>query len=1095
MSLDNNAKVCGLDRSREALFDGGNTDQPARTSDGSGFPFIKFEKRDIDQSLSRRFEQQAETYPERLAIKTDRQTINYCAANRQANRIGRAILDSGSKSRKPIGILMDKDAPLILSILGVLKTGRCYVPLDPSLPISRMIYSLEYSMADLILTDKQSLERAIELAGSKMGVVCYEEIDCGIPANNLELKCSPYAIAFILYTSGSTGMPKGVVQTNRNKLHSTRNYTNSIGIVPNDRVSVLSSFSFGAAAMDMFAGLLNGASLWPFDLKSRGLRALIRWLIENEITIYHSVPTVLRHLMWTVTDEDRFPNLRVIDLGGEVVRKVDVDLFKRVFSANCTLVNGLGCTELNVVRQFHIRHDTEINTDPVPVGYGVDDVEVLLMDENGQPTRQGEIGEIVIRSRHLALGYWRMPGLTRSVFKPDPDRGGMRRYHTGDLARLLSDGRLVVVGRKDSQVKIRGCRVELGEIESKLLEMDGIKEVAVVPRVSALGEKVLVAYVVPAGEPSPNIRRLRAYLLSHLPDYMVPAAFVFLDNLPQTFTGKIDRLSLPSHHNNNAGDEANFLPPQNSTEKAVAQIWMQLLDLDRVGIRDDFFELGGDSLLAMRLAEQIKNDFKVEMALRTLFHASTVEAQAKELETRRGAPSDSTEIKCFNNQPAAPLTLAQKRFWLRATRNLWRVVRLQGPLNLATLESALAEIVRRHDILRARISMIDREPVQETVPFRGWRLDVKEVSSLHEGEPSINVKDLIREEISRNLDLSRGPLFRTKLLRFGEDEHYLLLTMHHLVFDGWSWDLMRQEMEALYRAFSEGRRVRLEPLPIQYADYAKWQEESERKTNRRGEAVLYWKRKLANLPDIKLPDNGWLGRMPQPEQVEYIETPYTMPAKQSRALAEFAKQERTTLQVVLLSAYQILLSRYTGYTDIIVDFPVVGREHPETLKLIGCFVRDLAIRTDLSSDPTLRQLVSSVHQDMIEAYVHPEICFVEQAEEFRPAAGDLVFPFNFRMQPTPLSALNLPGIKASFFHLEHPKVTPHSRLSATKDAMKHILILDVVQNQAVIELRLTGKGLFFDRGHLAGMIEHLIILLDFLCSDPDIRISKLPLPR
>jgi amino acid adenylation domain-containing protein len=590
-------------------------------------PFIEFKKEDTEGSIPKRFEQQVDKYPDRMAIKTKNGTLTYEALNRAANQLARAILAQYEPSEEPIPLLLKPGAKMVIAILGVLKAGKTWVPLDPSYPYVRLTYILEDSQAKLVLTDNKNFPLANELAQDLYQLLNIDQIDNSFSDENLGLPISGNALAHILYTSGSTGQPKGVVHNHRNVLHYIRVHTNALHICKDDRLSLLSSFVHIAGVTATFRALLNGAALFPFDLMGEGIVNLATWLEREEITIYQSVPTVFRHLIDILNGDTNFPKLRLIHLGGERVTNRDVALYQKWFSPHCLLLNNLGATEVSTYRNYFINKETKISGSVVPVGYAVEDKEVLLLDEAGNDVGFNRIGEIAVRSPYLALGYWRKPEVTRQAFLPDHEDGSKRIYLTGDLGLMRPDGCLEYHGRKDFQVKIRGYRIKVAEIEMALLDHERIKEVAVIARENQNGEQMLVAYLVPAKQPTPTVSELQRFLNKRLPNYMVPSAFVRLDAIPLTPNGKIDRRALPVP--GQADLEKSFVAPRTPVEERLASIWTEVLHREPIGIYDNFFELGGHSLLATQVISRISEALSVAIPLRSLFETPTVAGLAE----------------------------------------------------------------------------------------------------------------------------------------------------------------------------------------------------------------------------------------------------------------------------------------------------------------------------------------------------------------------------------------------------------------------------------------------------------------------------------
>ncbi len=666
--------------------------------------FIEFTKAEIEQSIGSRFESIVKKYPNRIAIKTRRHEWTYVELNRRADQIAGTILDLLGEGEDHVALLFEHDAPMIAAMLGALKAGKTYVPLDPGHPHERLVHLIKHSQATVVLTNCRNLAQAQEVwsavaeRSDDTALDNVENLEGKAPsqlrpagaldnyliniddeiafAARLNLKdVRPDNVAYILYTSGSTGQPKGVMQNHRNVLHHIRAYTNNLHLNCDDRLTLFSSYCFDASVMDIYGALLNGATLYPIDIKEDGLEDLSRYLADQRITVYHSTPTVYRYFINTVTqtsnngdqvstvsgpgsrrglparrgagDRVTLPDLRLVVLGGEKVVRTDVESYQRHFSDNCLFVNGLGPTEATVVLQNFIDKQTEFSGASIPVGFPVAGTEVLLLNKHGKPTEIA--GEIAIKSEHVALGYWRNDEATANAFvvhaasmHADASSGNQRIYRTGDLGRRLPDGSIQFEGRKDFQVKIRGFRIELGEIEAALAQHPSVREGVVVANETGNGDQRLVAYVVshvghngswssdaaqalsPNSSPSgkgEGVSDLREFLRRKLPEYMVPSSVVILDSLPLTASGKLNRLALPAP----AGHfERAKVAPQTRLEKSLAAIWADVLQVEAIGANDNFFELGGHSLLAVRLFAQIEKKLGRHMPLSTLFQAPTV---------------------------------------------------------------------------------------------------------------------------------------------------------------------------------------------------------------------------------------------------------------------------------------------------------------------------------------------------------------------------------------------------------------------------------------------------------------------------------------
>lgn len=605
--------------------------------------FLEFSREETDQSIPERFEKIAQKYPDRLAVKTKNHSLTYNDLNSAANRMAHTILSQRGRKNEPVALLMEHDAPVIAAILGALKAGKFYVPLDPSLPHLRVKYILEDLQASYIVTNNKNLPLAKSLAGTVIDLVNIDELD-SLPDGNPCIGIQPESLSWVIYTSGSTGKPKGVIQNHLNVLHFMMNYTNALHICVDDRLTLLYSFSVNGGAHDIFAALLNGAALFPLDLKEDGFTQLGDWLIEERITIYHSVPTVFRQFVEGLTGQSEFPDIRIIRLGGEPVYKRELDFFKKLFSKDCILVNRLGSSETGSLRMYFVNKETQTSGNLVPVGYAVLDNEILLVDDAGKQIA-GDEGEIAVKTRYVSPGYWGRPDLTDAVFLPSPTGGEERIYRTGDLGRMLPDGCLLHLGRKDFFVKIRGYRIDIDEIEAALRECSSIKEAVVVARNNNSGDERLVAYLVPTVQPGPKVGELRRFLNEKLPDYMIPHDFVTLEAIPLTDTRKVDRKALPDPGTSRPALTTPYVAPRTPIEKELAKIWAEVLSTDEVGIHDDFFDLGGHSLSATQIISRVIATFELQLPVRALFDSPTVAAMSVVISSKEGQKADEEDLK------------------------------------------------------------------------------------------------------------------------------------------------------------------------------------------------------------------------------------------------------------------------------------------------------------------------------------------------------------------------------------------------------------------------------------------------------------------
>jgi acyl-coenzyme A synthetase/AMP-(fatty) acid ligase/acyl carrier protein len=579
--------------------------------------FIEFKQEAIDQSVSERFEQQVAKYPGRIAVRSTTHTFTYDELNRAANRIARAILDRSDAVQQPIAVLFEHGAPFVIASLGVLKAGNVQVSLESGFPQARLRYMLEQSNATMLVTDDANLALARQLGD--IPLINIDEIGGRFTDGNPGMSIRPDAFAAVAYTSGSTGTPKGVVWNQRGLLHAVMRHTNMFHICADDRMVM-----FRASLRPCLYALLNGATYYPVALRDEAVLALAEWLTQEKITIYRSAVSAFRSFGATLAAGENFPHLRLILLFGEQMYHPDVALYRRHFARTSILASSLGCLEFDDYAYYFVDQDVPLQGDAVPGGYPIADAEILLLDDGGRPVGADQIGEIAIVSRHNPAGYWQKANPTPAALPRPAGRKDESTYLTGDLGRRGPDGCLFHHGRKDFQVKIRGYRVELTEIEAALLDIAGVKAAAVAGWEDTPGHKRVVAYIVREGAHVPPVAELRRILGDKLPDYMLPSAFITVDALPLTATGKVDRRALPSPGRARPALKTAFVAPRTPLEEKLAQLWADMLGLDGVGVHDGFLELGGDSLLATQVVSRVLTQFHVRVPLRALFDAPTV---------------------------------------------------------------------------------------------------------------------------------------------------------------------------------------------------------------------------------------------------------------------------------------------------------------------------------------------------------------------------------------------------------------------------------------------------------------------------------------
>jgi amino acid adenylation domain-containing protein len=941
-----------------------------------------------DKCIQRLFEEQAERSPDATAIVSGARTLTYREVNRRANVLARRLREHGVGPDVFVGLCAERSPEMVMAMLGILKAGGAYVPLDVNYPPERLRFMLQEVEAPVLLTQQQFLP-SLPSDAARVFLLDADghELDAA-GDENVAADTTPDNLAYVIYTSGSTGTPKGVGVPHRAIARLVRE-TDYVRLTPADRVAQVSNPSFDAITFEVWGALLNGGQLviLPGDvtLSPSDFAAQLR---EQKVTALFLTTALFNHV--ARAEPRAFGSLRYVLLGGEAVAPKWVrEVLLRGKPEH--LLNVYGPTENTTFSTWHEVREVSPEATTVPIGRPIANTQAYVLDVRGQAVPPGTPGELYLGGPGLARGYLRRPGLTAEKFVPHPfgREGGERLYRTGDLVSQLPDGDIEFIGRVDHQVKVRGFRIELGEVEAVLKRHEGVKDAVVLVREDGeAGEKRLVAYVTTEPERTPTAGDLRYHLREHLPEYMLPSTFMMLDVLPLTRNGKVDRGALPAPEEERPELEQVYVAPRTPVEEMLAGLWESVLRVRRVGAHDNFFELGGHSLLATQLISRVRNAFALEIPLRRLFDEPTVAglAQVIEAEMRAGQETPELPLLPAPRGDALPLSYAQQRLWFlnqlmpeSTAYHLPIALRLRGPLNVAALEQSLNGVIRRHEAMRTVFAVTGGEPEQIINPFQYAPLSLVDLSSLPERERAARVARLAVEEAGRIFDLQRGPLTRIRLLRLGEGEHVLLLTMHHIVSDGWSMEVLTREALSLYSAFSAGLPSPLEELPVQYADYAAWQrrwldgEVLERQ-------LSYWRDRLDRAPALELPTDHH--RPPVQGFRGATLSTWLGPALCER-LKTLARSEGATMFMALLAGLQALLSRYTGQEDICVGTAVANRRRAEVEGLVGFFVNTLVLRTDLSGDPTFRQLLRRVREVCLGAYAHQDVPFEALVERLR----------------------------------------------------------------------------------------------------------------
>ncbi|WNG56955.1 amino acid adenylation domain-containing protein [Archangium gephyra] len=1044
------------------------------------------------------FEAWADRTPEAVAVSFGEERLTYGELNRKANRLAHHLRGLGVGPDVPVGLCVRRSMDLAVGVLGILKAGGAYVPLDPAYPAERLALMLGASRAPVLLTQKPLGDTLPASEAKRLYLDEEAALWTGCAESNPEQVSGPEALAYVIYTSGSTGVPKGVAMHHRPLLNLIRWQVARSAEKP--RTLQFSALSFDVSFQELFSTWGAGGELVliPEELRLEA-RALLEKLDSSGVQRLFLPFVALQNLAEEAEREGLVPRaLKEVITAGEQLR-VTPALRRLMKGLGGVLENQYGPTETHVATAYRLEGDPETWPEVPSIGRPISNTSVHLLDEKRAPVPVGVVGELYIGGAAVARGYLHRPELTEERFIPDEYKAkpGGRLYRTGDYARYLEDGNLEFLGRRDAQVKVRGFRIELAEVESALSRHPAVKDVVVAAREDGAGARKLVAYVVtsplPLGEgrgegvtaPGLNAEVLRTWLKNRLPEYMVPSAFMCLESFPLTPSGKVDRRALPEPEAEGTGQEK-YEAPRTALEQAVAEIWAPLLGVRRVGAHDSFFELGGHSLLAMRVTSRLREVLKVDLPVRVLFEAPTVAELASRLEALSKANPEPRlpPLVPVPRQGALPLSFAQQRLWFldrihpsSALYNLALVLRLEGVLDVAALERSFQALVQRHEALR---TTFPQGGVQVVSAAMELPLAVVDLRELPEGAREEEARRLASGEVERSFDLKTGPLLRVTLLRTGEAEHVLVMAMHHIVSDGWSMGVLTRELKALYEAFVEGRAPALEALPIQYADYATWQQ-----AWLRGEVLestlAWWCEQLRGAsPALELPTDR-----PRPAlqsyrgAVHYVHLPWEL----AEGLRKLSQKEGVTLFMTLLAGFQALLHRYSGQDDISVGSPIAGRDHAQLEGLIGFFVNVLVMRAKVRGEASFRELLHQVREVALGAYAHQEVPFEKLVEALNPVRDTSrapLFQVSFSLQNTPSPDLALPGIESRPVEL-------------TGQVSKHDLTLSLRETQAGLEGVVEYSTDLFDASTIVRMLGHLRTLLEGVVADPGHRVDELPL--
>ncbi|WP_273796460.1 non-ribosomal peptide synthetase DhbF [Bacillus sp. AGSP2] len=1031
-------------------------------------------------SLQDMFEKQAVLTPERIALMCDDIQVNYRKLNEEANRLARLLIEKGIGPEQFVALALPRSPEMVASMLGVLKTGAAYLPLDPEFPADRISYMLEDAKPSCIITTEEiaaSLPDDLAVPELVLDQAVTQEIIKRYSPENQDVSVSLDHPAYIIYTSGSTGRPKGVVVTQKSLSNFLLSMQEAFSLGEEDRLLAVTTVAFDISALELYLPLISGAQIVIAKKETIREPQALAQMIENfDINIMQATPTLWHALV--TSEPEKLRGLRVL-VGGEALPS---GLLQALQDLHCSVTNLYGPTETTIWSAAAFLEEGLKGVPPI--GKPIWNTQVYVLDNGLQPVPPGVVGELYIAGTGLARGYFHRPDLTAERFVADPyGPPGTRMYRTGDQARWRADGSLDYIGRADHQIKIRGFRIELGEIDAVLANHPHIEQAAVVVREDQPGDKRLAAYVV--ADAAIDTAELRRYMGASLPDYMVPSAFVEMDELPLTPNGKLDRKALPApDFSTSVSDRA----PRTPQEEILCDLFAEVLGLARVGIDDSFFELGGHSLLAARLMSRIREVMGAELGIAKLFDEPTVAGLAAHLDL---AQSARPALQRAERPEKIPLSFAQRRLWFlhclegpSPTYNIPVAVRLSGELDQGLLKAALYDLVRRHESLRTIF------PESQGTSYQHILDADRACPELHVTEiAEKELSDRLAEAVRYSFDLAAEPAFRAELFVIGPDEYVLLLLVHHIVGDGWSLTPLTRDLGTAYAARCHGRSPEWAPLAVQYADYALWQQEllgnEDDPNSLIAGQLAFWKETLKNLPDqLELPTD--YSRPAEPSH-DGDTIHFRIEPEFHKRLQELARANRVSLFMVLQSGLAALLTRLGAGTDIPIGSPIAGRNDDALGDLVGLFINTLVLRTDTSGDPSFRELLDRVREVNLAAYDNQDLPFERLVEVLNPArsrATHPLFQIMLAFQNTPDAELHLPDMESSL------------RINSVGSA-KFDLTLEISEDRLADGTPNGMEGLLeystdlFKRETAQALADRLMRLLEAAESDPDEQIGNL----
>ena len=1069
----------------------------------------------VTKTIQDLFTQQVRQTPNKIAAVDEQSYLTYQELNEKANQIARLLKNLGVKPGEFIGIYKQRDVDFLTAILAILKVGAVYVPLDNTYPAARINYMLANSQVRFLLTDIDEIEKFIKADKSyaelKYLICLNSQLETKLenlnilgsqsfqtlPTENLELDLSGIDPAYMIYTSGSTGLPKGVVIRQGGAINHIYAQFDALNLNQNLTFLQSAPASSDISVWQFLAPILIGGKTVIVSTETVCQpEKLFQVIQDRQITLVELVPVLLRSLvnyLSNLANESRLlPNLQWMMVTGESVTVDLVNSWLKLYPS-IPIVNAYGPSEAaDDITQYIIERPLAENRPSVPIGKPLANLNLCILDRAMKLMPIGVPGEICVSGYGVGVGYWANETKTKSSFVPNPfldtakPLPGVQQdliYKTGDLGKWLPDGSIEFLGRIDSQVKIRGFRIELGEIETVIRKHPAVRENVVVVRQQD-AEHQMVAYIVPQNfNEIELVEQLRNLLQSKLPQYAIPSAFVLLEELPLTPSGKIDRRLLPAPETN-SNRKANFVLPRTPIQELVAKVWCRILAKESIGIHDNFFDLGGHSLLATQVISRLREIFKIELPLRSLFEFPTIAELAVELEKSR-EQIEIPSIKPVSREQKLPLSFAQQRLWFFAqlepnspAYNIPAAFRLQGQLKIDVLVKTLQTIIQRHEILRTNFTQVGDEAVQIIHPALDFQPKIVDLVNLPQNLQAQKINELAEQEASQPFDLEKDLLLRVTLIRLNDLEHAILFVIHHIISDGWSMEILIKEIVTIYKALTLGKPSPLPELQLQYVDYAVWQRKwlQDRVLDQQ---LNYWKQQLGNnLSVLKLPIAN-----PQPEVRTFRGGRQLIVIDKvlSAELKKLSAKNGVTLFMTLLAAFQTLLHCYTDREDLVIGTDIANRNRGEIESSIGFFVNQLVLRTDLSGNPTFQKLLTRVRRVTLDAYANQDLPFDKLVEALNPKR-DLsyrpLFQVKMVLQNAPTSSLELPDLQLSLIDVD-------------KETAEYDLLLNLEDTETGLNCLLKYDADLFNKNKIAELLENLELIISTIARQPELKLTEL----